>query len=259
MKLLMRKPHASPLLVCFLLTSPTTQIGCDAQDQLQYTNATDNFTIASSFNPLQGPYNANISSNWTWQLNTQSPDYRDNGNTSIRQSLSLNISPLPSPGLFNQNTVAKSQGDLKGDCTGFFSDDRRQAILVEAEFNAKYLNWMKKGDDDDSEDKEEDIIPADAKAGVCSGLEIFQFNLTTKLCKIDFAPGALIEPFPCESTNLTTSIEPIVTKLQMANREDGSWAKAHMMCRRSGKHVSNGSEEPEEVPEGPYSAAVALQ
>lgn len=124
----------------------TAQVDCDQRAVSSDVNATDRLTITNFFQPPVGPYNANISSNWTWQLSTQYPAHGSNGNTNIQQSLSLSISPPPSPGLFEQESyagcgiiihgawhkkVATHQGDLRGDCTGFISDGCRQWMISE--------------------------------------------------------------------------------------------------------------------------------
>lgn len=134
------------LTMSFLFFPLTAQMNCDQQAMSRDVNATDQLTINNPFRPPVGPYSANISSNWTWQLNTQSSVYGSYGNTNVEQSLSLSISPPPSPGLFEQESyvgcgivihgawhkkVATHQGDLKGDCTGFISDGCRQWMISE--------------------------------------------------------------------------------------------------------------------------------
>ncbi|KAF2445781.1 hypothetical protein P171DRAFT_484445 [Karstenula rhodostoma CBS 690.94] len=197
------------------------QVDCGSQNSLQYTNATDNVTIENPFRPKEGLYSKNISSNWTWQLDTKSPNHKTDGNTSLRQSLSLSISPPPSPGLFYQNDyigcgliihgakydrVVKSQGGLQGDCTGFISEECRKAILSEAsvvliiaEFKAKYLNVKKK---DKHKHKEN---PEPVEHDVCQAVSVLKSNRTMTKCKDDFMPNVWFETFLWASSALNSS------------------------------------------------------
>lgn len=145
------------LTISSLFSASAAQINCDSQAISRDINATDQLTIVNPFQPPVGPYSANISRNWTWQLSTQSPTHLSDGDTSIQQSLSLSISPPPSPGLFEQDSyvgcgviihgawqkkVVANQNDLKGDCTGFISDKCRQWIISEVSivpFFSKYI------------------------------------------------------------------------------------------------------------------------
>lgn len=146
MALLTNQLSASTLVLLSVLVEPTLQIGCRSEEIIGYANATHNYTMSNPFHPPLGPYSTNISSNWTWRLSTKTIDRSENRNSSIFQSLSLEISPPPSPSLFDQENyvgcglvihglwqgkIAKNQNDLKGDCTGLISDGCRQWMLSE--------------------------------------------------------------------------------------------------------------------------------
>lgn len=59
--------------------------------------------------------------------------------------------------------------------------------------------------------------------------------------------------------NLTTTIVPIITTLRTSEKESLAWARAQVMCLRSGEHVNNGSRNPQAVPESPSSAPKLTQ
>lgn len=99
----MRFQYLYKLFESSYLIRNTLQIDCSITNGVQASNATDNFTMGNPFHPKEGSYSKNISSNWTWQLDTLTTSRLADGNTSLLQSLSLTINPPPSPGLFSQD------------------------------------------------------------------------------------------------------------------------------------------------------------